>query len=191
MRRVATLTIVSGALTAGLLAAGPAAQAQTTPKAQPAAAQDDLGKEVTVTRQGSISKERLLADAKRAGQPYSAKETAAIKAAERCGWYERTQGYKNSAKTRWLFYVKNRLNWCWDGRYVRSYRANFTAYTYNKNRWVWRGWAQKKVTHPSDWSYVTSTAQGKFYYTGNRKTYKPYVIIRGYKNGGYRWKAGG
>ncbi|GAA4136130.1 hypothetical protein [Actinomadura keratinilytica] len=182
MRRVATLTIVSGAVTAGLLATGPAAQAAT---------RDTPGKEVTATAQGSISKEKLLAEAKRAGQPYSAKETAAIKAAQRCGYYERTRGYKNSKKTKWLFYVKNRLYWCWDGRYVRSYKATFTAYTSNKKVYVWRGWAKKSATHPKNWSYATSTAQGKFYYTGNRKTYKPYVIIRGYKNGAYKWKAGG
>ncbi|WP_141579009.1 hypothetical protein [Actinomadura sp. WMMA1423] len=181
MRRVATVTVLTGALAAGVLAAGPAAQAQTKPS---------TGKEVTTTSQGAISKKDLIAEAQASGQPYTAKEANTIRAAQSCGYYQRTRGRKAS-NGRWIIAVTQRLTWCWDGRYVRSYRANYKAYTYNKNVWRWRGWAQKKVTHPSSWAYVTSYAQGAFYYTGNRHTYKPYVIIRGYKNGGYAWKAGG
>jgi hypothetical protein len=181
MRRVATVTVLSGALAAGVLAAGPAAQAQTKPSP---------GKEVTTTSQGALAKKDLISEARLAGKPLTAKETASVQAAQRCGYYQRTRGRKAS-NGRWIIAVTNRLTWCWDGRYVRSYRANFKAYTYNKNVWRWRGWAMKKVTHPSNWSYATSYAQGAFYYTGNGKTYKPYVIIRGYKNGAYRWKTGG
>ncbi|WP_030176365.1 hypothetical protein [Spirillospora albida] len=190
MRRSVTATIISGALAAGLLVSAPAAQADTRSKVQPSAAQDDFGKEVTVTRTGAISAEALLAEAKRAGKPYSAKETAAIRAAERCGWYERTRGRK-SAKGRWLIMVTNRLNWCWDGSYVRSYRADFRAYTYNKHVWQWRGWAKRKATHPASWSSVTARVRGKFYYTGNGRTYKPWVAVTGYNNGAYRSRAGG
>lgn len=190
MRRVTTATFVSGVLFAGLLAAGPAAQAEGRSKVEPAVTQDDLGQEVTIAREGTISAEALIAEAKRAGKPYSAKETAAIKAAEQCGWYKRTQGRKTSSG-RWVIRITNRLDWCWDGSRVRSYRATFTAYTYNKNVWKWRGWAKKKATHAADRSYAKSTAQGRFYYTGNRKTYKPWAVVTGYKNGAYRWKSGG
>ncbi|SNS26726.1 hypothetical protein [Actinomadura mexicana] len=183
MRRVAIVTVLSGALAAGVLAAGPAAQAQTKPA-------DKSGKEVTTTSQGALSKKELISEAQRSGQPVTAKENASIQAAQRCGYYQRTRGRKAS-NGKWIIAVTNRLTWCWDGSSVRSYRANFKAYTYNKNVWRWRGWAVKKVTHPSNWSYVTSYAQGAFYYTGNRKTYKPFVNVRGYKNGKYAWDTGG
>ncbi|MES9542019.1 hypothetical protein AB0C21_24745 [Spirillospora sp. NPDC049024] len=183
MRRVATVTVLSGALAAGFLAVGPAAQAQTKPS-------DKLGKEVTTTSQGALSKKDLIAEARAAGKPMTAKETASIQAAQRCGYYQRTRGRKAS-NGRWIIAVTNRLTWCWDGRHVNSYRANFKAYTYNKTKWRWRGWVRAKATHAGNWSYATSYAQGAFYYTGNGKTYKPYVNIRGYYNGRYRWQAGG
>lgn len=183
MRRVAIVTVLTGALATGVLAAGPAAQAQTKPA-------DKLGKEVTTTSQGALSKKQLISEAQATGKPVTAKENASIQAAQRCGYYQRTRGRKAS-NGKWIIAVTNRLTWCWDGRYVRSYRANFKAYTYNKYTWRWKGWAVKKGTHSSSWSNATSYAQGAFYYTGNRKTYKPYVTIRGYYNGKYAWKTGG
>ncbi|WP_157419731.1 hypothetical protein [Actinomadura kijaniata] len=189
MRRVVSVTIVSGALVGGLFAAGPAAQAETRTKVQPAAAQDDFGKEVTVTREGAISGAALINEAKRAGRPYSAKEAAAIKAAP-CRVYERTRGYKNS-KGRWLIKVTNRLTWCWNGSQVLSYRANWKATTANKKVWRMRGWVKKSAAPTKSWSSVTSKAQYRFYYTGNRKTYSPWVNVTGYRNGAYRWSAGG
>ncbi|GGT70895.1 MULTISPECIES: hypothetical protein [Actinomadura] len=183
MRRVAIVTVLSGALAAGVLAAGPAAQAETKPA-------DKFGKEVTTTSQEALSKKDLISEAQTSGQPLTAAEKYSVQAAEYCRTYTRIRGYKAS-NGKWIIAVTNRLNWCYNGSYVTRYRASYKAYTYNKYKWVWKGWAMKKVTHPSNWAYATSYAQGAFRYTGNGKTYKPYVIIRGYKNGAYKWKAGG
>ncbi|GAA4361323.1 hypothetical protein GCM10023088_01680 [Actinomadura verrucosospora] len=183
MRRVAIVTVLSGALAAGVLAAGPAAQAETKPA-------DRLGKEVTTTSQGALSKKDLISEAQTSGQPLTAKEKASVQAAEYCRYYQRTRGRKAS-NGKWIIAVTNRLTWCYNGYTVTRYRANFKAYTYNKYKWVWKGWVLKKVTHPSNWAYATSYAQGAFRYTGNGYTYKPYVIIRGYKNGAYKYKYGG
>ncbi|MEU8302368.1 hypothetical protein AB0C84_02320 [Actinomadura sp. NPDC048955] len=183
MRRVAIVTVLSGALAAGVLAAGPAAQAQTKPA-------DKLGKEVTTTSQEALSKKQLISEAERMGQPLTSKEKASVQAATYCRTIQYTRGRKAS-NGKWIIAVTNRLYFCYNGYSVRSYRAGFKAYTYNKYKWVWKGWKLKTVTHPSNWAYVTSYAQGAFYYTGNRHTYKPYVILRGYKNGAYKWKVGG
>ncbi|MGI5418054.1 hypothetical protein [Actinomadura luteofluorescens] len=183
MRRVAIVTVLSGALAAGVLAAGPAAQAETKPA-------DKLGKEVTSTSQQPISKKQLVSEAQSMGQPLTAKEKASVQAATYCRTIQYTRGRKAS-NGKWIIAVTSRLYWCYNGYSVRSYRANLKAYTYNKYKWVWKGWKVKKATHPSNWAYVTTYAQGAFYYTGNRYTYKPYVILRGYKNGAYKWKVGG
>ncbi|MEV3921004.1 hypothetical protein [Actinomadura coerulea] len=184
MRRVAIVTVLSGALAAGVLAAGPAAQAQTKPA-------DNLGKAVTTTNQGALSKKDLISEAQLSGQPLTAKEKASVQAAEACRYYQRTHGYKSKSNGKWIIAVTNRLTWCYNGSYVTRYRANFKAYTYNKYKFVWKGWAKKKVTHPSNWAYATSYAQGAFYYTGNKHTYKPYANVRGYRNGAYTFAYGG
>lgn len=191
MRRFAAVAITSGALVAGLTAAVSPADASTKSAERVAGVQEDFGVEATAVRQGTIAGKSLLAEAKREGKPYSAKETTAIKKASRCRWVERTRGGKTSRRGRWLFYVKLRLSWCYDGLYVVSARARYGAYTYNKRVWRWRGWAKKSLKHTRTWSSVTSEVQGRFYYTRNRRTYKPWIIALGSFNGQYRTWAGG
>ncbi|WP_433476283.1 hypothetical protein ACQPZP_04060 [Spirillospora sp. CA-142024] len=181
MRRVASVTVLTGALAAGLFAAGPAAQAQAKPAAP--------FKEASAVSQGLISKKDLVAEAKKSGG-VTAKDQQAIAAATYCRSYTRYQGYKFS-NGNWVGYVGNKLYWCYNGSRVTYAKATFKYYTYNKYRFVPRYWVHKSLTHRSDWAYATSYAQVKFYYTGNGKNYYPYANVRGYRNGAYRWTAGG
>ncbi|MQY08135.1 hypothetical protein [Actinomadura macrotermitis] len=182
MRRFAAVAITSGALIAGLTTT--AAPAVAAPAPGPGVA-------AVTEQQGTIAKRSVLAQAEREGRPYSAKETAAIRRATVCRWYERTQGRKKSRHGRWLINVKNRLTWCYDGLHVVSYRANFSAYTYSKRVWKWRGWNKKRATHTGTWSSVTSEVEGRFYYTGNRRTYRPWITIMGAFDGRYHYWYGG
>lgn len=176
MRRFATVAALSAALVAGLIS--PAAASPKTA---------GLGVADTIVRHGTISGTDLL---QRAGTSYTSKEAAAIKKSS-CRWIERTEGRRVSKHGRWLIWVKVRLDWCYDGYQVVSAKAHYRSYTYSRSVWRWRGWAKKRLTHTGSWSSVTTQAQGRFYYTGNRHTYKPYVTIMGHFNGGYRWWAGG
>ncbi|MCD0452735.1 hypothetical protein LO762_26650 [Actinocorallia sp. API 0066] len=183
MRRFITVAALSLAL-----AAGHAAVVSPAAAASPGA--DGFGVEDTVIRQGTISGAEVLAQARRDGTRYTAAEAEAIRKAP-CRWYERQQGRRASKKGRWLIWVKVRLNWCYDGYQVVSAKAKYRSYTYDRATWRWRGWAKKRLTHTGSWSSVTTRTQGKFYYTGNGRTYKPWATIQGNFDGGYRWWAGG
>jgi hypothetical protein len=178
MRRFATAAITSGALVAGLTATVPPALASTSSPAP--------GVADTAVRQGTVPARSVLDQAKREGKPYSAKETTAIARSVACRWYERTEGLKNSRNGHWLIYVQDRLTWCYDGLNVLSARANYNVYSYNNRVFRWRGWAKKSLTHTNTWSSVTTEAQGRFYYSGNRRTYQPWIITLGAFNGSYR-----
>ncbi|MEO3788000.1 hypothetical protein ABGB12_32125 [Actinocorallia sp. B10E7] len=182
MRRFTTAAALSVALLAGL-----------APMGSPAAASPgsgEFGVEDTVVRQGTISGMEFLARAEHDGTRYSAKEVAALKKAS-CRQYERTQGLRASKRGRWLIWVKVRLDWCYDGYEVVSSKAKYRSYTYDRTTWRWRGWAKKSLTHTRSWSSTTAKVKGRFYYTGNGRTYKPYATVTGYFDGGYRWWAGG
>ncbi len=186
MRRFTTVAALSVALVAGLVGASSPAAAAPAASPQPA----DFGVEDVIVREGTATGAELLKRAGQDGIHYSAKEARALKKAP-CRWYERQQGRRASKKGRWLIWVKVRLNWCYDGYQVVSAKSKYRSYTYDRATWRWRGWAKKKLTHTSNWSSVTARVQGKFYYTGNGRTYRPYATVQGYRNGGYRYWYGG
>lgn len=182
MRRFATVVTLSVALAAGLATTGSPAAASSKPT--------DIGVADAILRHGTISGTDLLARAQREGIRYTGTEAAAIMKAS-CRWIERTQGRRTSRHGRWLIWVKVRLNWCYNGNEVVSAKARYRSYTSNRSVWRWRGWAKKRLTHTNSWSSAQTQGQGRFYYTGNRYTYKPYITVRGDFDGGYRWWAGG
>ncbi|WP_460362984.1 hypothetical protein [Actinocorallia lasiicapitis] len=164
--------------------------------AGPASARSaEVGVEDVVEVGGAISGAELPAFAAKAGVRYSAREAAAIKKYP-CRWVERKRGRRvikrNGAKGRWLIWIKVRLHWCYDeydAISVMSSKGTYTYYTSNKRVWRWRGWAEKKLNEKggsSGVSSVTAIGQGKFYYTGNRTTYRPYIWILGGFDGSYK-----
>jgi hypothetical protein len=191
VRRFAAVAITSGAIVAGLAATTPSALASPTPSGAATVAQAGVGVAATTVERGPITGQALIAEAQRAGKPYSATEAGKIARASACGWYERTQGRRTSRHGRWLIYVKTRLTWCYNGSYITSARASYNAYTYNRRVFRWRGWAQKSLTHSRGWGDATTRVQGLFTYSGTGHTYRPYVYIRGYYNGHYRYWYGG
>lgn len=182
MRRFRTASALSAAVVMGLTTLGsPAA-------ASPGSA--GLGVEDTVVRQGTISGAELLEQDGRVGIRYTAREAAAMRKAP-CRWYERQQGRRVSKKGRWLIWIKVRLRWCYDGYQVVSAKSKYQWYTSDRANWRWRGWAKKSLTHTGNWSSATVRGKGRFYYTGNGHTYKPYATIKGSRDGSGRWWAGG
>ncbi|MDX6741144.1 hypothetical protein [Actinocorallia sp. A-T 12471] len=179
MKRFAVRSAVAVGMAAGL------ALTPTPALASPASP----GVEDVVVRQGTVSGAELIAKAARAGTPYSAAEAAAIRKAP-CRWVERKSGYRKSKKGAWLFWVKVRLDWCYNGGEVVSAKAKYRSYTRNKNVYRWRGWAKKQLVHTSNWSSVTTRVKGKFYYTGDGRTYKPWATITGRRNGSAKWWSG-
>ena len=175
MRRFTTAAALSAALVAGLVGTS-----------TPASADSSLGVEDVVVTQGTISGSEVLANS---GTSYSARQAAAIKKAP-CRWYERKQGRRASKKGRWLIWVKVRLQWCYDGSQVISAKAKYNSYTYDRDTWIWRGWGKKQLTHTGSWWSVTARVKGKFYYTGNGRTYKPWATVTGRGDGSYSWWAG-
>jgi hypothetical protein len=180
MRRFTAAAAMSLALAAGLVTGAPASASES----------GSFGVEDIVVRQGTVSGAELVAQAERDGTPYSARKAAALKKAP-CRWYERQQGRRTSKKGRWLIWVKVRLNWCYDGYQVISAKSKYRSYTYDRATWRWRGWGKKQLTHTSNWSSATAKVKGKFYYTGNGRTYKPWATVTGYRDGAYRWWSGG
>ncbi|ROO85821.1 hypothetical protein EDD29_3370 [Actinocorallia herbida] len=176
MKRFAGRSALSVGVAAGLaLTASPALASPGGP-----------GVEAVVVRQGTVSGSELIAQAAREGTPYSAAEAAAIKKAP-CRWVERQAGYRKGKKGYWYFWVKERLNWCYDGAEVVSAKAKYRSYTRNKNVYRWRGWSKKKLVHTGSWSSVTARVKGKFYYTGDGRTYKPWATITGRYDGSASW----
>ncbi len=167
MRRIAAVALTTATLIGGLALGSPANAATTSVP----------GVEATVVHQGTITGSALVAHSAPAGARSSA-----------CRWYERTEGLRTrGTHWHWLIYVKSRLTWCYDGLNVLSAKSSYTAYTYNKRVWRWRGWSWKSLTHSSSWATATTKAKAKFYYTGNRRTYQPYVIIQGDFDGSYHY----
>lgn len=186
MRRFAAVAITSGALVAGLTATVSPASASTT---QSAGTQSDTTVAATSTTQGRISGTALIAQAKREGNPYGAKEAAAIRRSTYCTWTQRTQGRTPRGRHYWLFYVRERLNWCYNGLEVTSARASYKVYSRNKRVYRFRGWYKHKLTHGRTWATVTAETQVKFTY--GRRVYKPWIIIQGTFQGKNRKWSGG
>jgi hypothetical protein len=182
MRRFAAVAITSGALVAGLTATVPPASASTTTKTDGTVAAD-------VTTQGRISGSALIAQAKREGNPYSAKEAAAIRRSTYCTWRQRTQGRKPRHRSYWLFYVRTRLNWCYTGLEIVSARVTHRVYTRNKRVYRFRGWLQHSLKHSRTWATVTAETQAKFSY--GRRVYRPFIIVQGTFDGTSKTWGGG
>lgn len=179
MKRFAGMSVLSAGLAAVLACT-----------ASPALASPGLpGVEDVVVRQGTVSGSELIAQAAREGAPYAAAEADAIRDAP-CRWIERQSGYRKSKKGAWYFWVKVRLNWCYDGAEVVSAKAKYRSYTRNDRVYRWRGWSKKQLVHTSNWSSVTSRVKGKFYYTGDGRTYKPWATITGRRDGSASWWSG-
>jgi hypothetical protein len=181
MGRFTTASAVSAAAVMGLTLLGSPAAASPGSKVP--------GVEDTVVREGVISGEELLKQQGLDGIRYGAKKAAAIKKGQ-CRWYERTQGRRASKKGRWLIWIKVRLHWCYNGYQVTSAKAKYRWYTYDRYTWRWRGWGQKRLIR-NNAGNVTARGKGRFYYTGNGYTYKPYIYLRGSYDGSGRWWAGG
>ncbi|GAB2840941.1 hypothetical protein GCM10022221_45300 [Actinocorallia aurea] len=180
MMRFARVSAMSVGLAA--VVALPASPAQASPELP--------GVPDVVVRTGTVSGAELVAEAAREGNPYSAAKAARLKKAP-CTWFEQQRGYRKGKKGRWLFWVKERLNWCYDGYSVVSANAKYRSYTRDNYNYVWKGWGKKQLTHTSSWSTATARVKGKFYYRGNGRTYKPWVTITGRWDGSSSWWAGG
>lgn len=182
MRHVMTTAALSTALVAGLLAAATPASASPAPTG-PAV-------EDTVVYERTIPGTELLARAGRDGVSYSPQEARAIKKSS-CRTKEHKRGLRakkrNGKKGRWLIWVKLRLHWCYDGYQVTLADARAQAYSYDRRTWRWRGWAKKKLYIKKDGSAAVAEAKAKFYYTGNRKVYKPHIGMWGAFNGSSDW----
>ena len=170
MRRIAAVALSAVTLTGGLALAAPAE-----------AATNSAGVSASVTEQGTLSGKALLAQAKSQGTVYSTKDAAVVARAATCRWIQRTQGWKTVSHPHWLFYVRNRLSWCYDGAHVTWFKMTYGAYTYNKYVYKWRGWANQSLTHGPTYLSATAYARGRFVY--HSRTYKPYVMIQGFYNG--------
>jgi len=171
MRRIVAVAVSAVTLTGGL-ALGTPAQAAT----------NSALVKTTAVKTETLSGKAFLAQAKSEGKAYSAKEAAAIAKATSCRSLQRTEAYTRGSSSRWVFFVRTKLNWCWNGtQVVGSYGATDTYYTSNKTVYKWRGWANKSLTHGPTYLSVTTYVRGRFVY-GSR-TYKPYVKIQGFYNG--------
>ncbi|MEV4252564.1 hypothetical protein AB0J52_05285 [Spirillospora sp. NPDC049652] len=186
MRRFATVAITSGALVAGFV--GTALPAGATTRT------DGLGVAATTVEQGSVTGAAARKMARGSGQqlvlPQLTRAAGGTVHATSCRWVQRTQGRKTSTHGRWIIYVKSRLTWCYDGLHVNSARVSRSAYTYNKRTWRLVGWRQRTLTHDRTWASVLAKSQYTFYYTGNRRYYRPYADIMGTFQGRYHVWAG-
>ncbi|MBO2454478.1 hypothetical protein J4573_45835 [Actinomadura barringtoniae] len=181
MRRFAAVAITSGALVAGLTATVSPASASTTQSDNTVAAES--------TAQGRISGTALIAQAKREGTPYSAKEAAAIRRSTYCTWAQVTRGRKYKGSKHWAFYVRTRLNWCYTGYQVVSAKGHYSVYSRNKRVYRFHGWYKHKLTHDRTWATVKADARVKFSY-GSR-VYRPWATVMGTFQGKHRTWTGG
>ncbi len=150
---------LSGATLMGGLALTTPANASTTSA--------DSGKHAVVVRQATVAK-----------------------ATTKCRSYQLTRGRRTTGKHwHWLFYVRTKLTWCYDGKYVDSAKASYTAYTRNKKVYKLGGWSWHSLSHTKTYSSVTSKAKYRFVYRGH--TYRPWVIVTGYNTGAYHYSYGG
>ncbi|MEO3786903.1 hypothetical protein ABGB12_26560 [Actinocorallia sp. B10E7] len=178
MRRSTTSAALSAALIAGLIGtASPATASSGT---------TSLVVEDTIVRESTIPSTELIAQAEREGTPYSAKEVRALKKSS-CRKKEYKRGLRARKKGRWLIWVKLRLDWCYDGYQVTSARYRAQSYSYDRYTWRWRGWGKKRFEFTEDGGSVIAEVKAKFYYTGNRKVYKPHIGIWGAFDGSSDW----
>lgn len=137
----------------------------------------------------AVSKEQYLAAAEEAGVSLTAGEQELVALATSCWRWDAYKRYENV----WgadLVTSHHRVNWCGDGRYIRTH-----AYTERWGTTHWIGWRYEGVTSKSQrygvgWNQYRSTTQNKFCYInfyGCVQEKNPYHSTIAYPNGAANW----